>query len=33
MMNVTGPLMSIDESFAYADTMVYTKGKGINYSR
>jgi hypothetical protein len=25
--------MSIDESFAYADTMVYTKGKGINYSR
>jgi len=25
MAKVTGPLMSIDESFAFADTMVYAK--------
>jgi hypothetical protein len=33
MAKVTGPLMSIDASGAFADTMVYAKWKGINYSR
>jgi len=33
MAKVTGPLMSIDASGAFADTMVYAKWKGIKYSR
>jgi hypothetical protein len=33
MAKVTGPLMSIDASGAFADTMVYARWKGINYSR
>lgn len=33
MAKVTRPLMSIDASSAFADTMVYAKWKGINYSR
>ncbi len=28
MAKVTGPLMSINESFAFADTMVYARQKG-----
>jgi hypothetical protein len=33
MAKVTGPLISIEASVAFADTMVYAKWKGINYSR
>ena len=33
MAKVTGPLMSIDDSGAFADTIIYAKWKGINYSR
>ena len=33
MAKITGPLMSIDASGAFADTMVYAKWKGIKYSR
>jgi len=33
MAKVTGPLMSIEASVTFADTMVYAKWKGINYSR
>lgn len=33
MAKVTGPLMSLDASGAFADTMVFAKWKGINYSR
>mgnify|MGYP003376285847 CR=1 FL=1 len=33
MSKVTGPLMSIDASGAFADTLVFSKWKGRNYVR
>lgn len=33
MAKVTAPLMSMDASGAFGDTIVYAKWKGINYAR